>query len=317
MWSLALELNEQRQVTRGDTTRLCDAIRRGADLRVGTAFRHNEHIDTASANDELILERMDFRVTYLIGDSWTAGIENLRMPVALPDGFGPRASMSFFLYNQDGNQAIARPFLDGPPVSGPRSVDQIPAGVGSDSSPPSGMLAQDPTMPRMQILSMADTETNAPSHHFIYDFDYYRFFVCDRWREVLAHDEQGAVISGSFQELVAAVQAGCEVKVAIRGLCSDLGEGPDHEVFVHTGPCYEYTRSGFLIAAAQPLVRARASMPLIYRSHAWDFGWVTLRTDGSVARWLCDPYTLRYNKSWTRHALRWFVDDLYAKDGSE
>ena len=31
-------------------------------------------------------------------------IETLRMPVSLPDGFGPRPSMSFFLNNQDSNQ---------------------------------------------------------------------------------------------------------------------------------------------------------------------------------------------------------------------
>src|SRR5262245_6004460 len=294
MWKKVLELNEQRQPVEGSVEELRTAIRRGADLRIGTAFRHNEHIDTTSVNGELIREHMDFRVTYLLDDRWAAGIETLRMPVSLPDGFGPRASMSFFLYNQDGNQAIGRPYLDG----------QSAAVLGAQSAP-----GHDQVMPRLRMLSAADEETNAPSHHFIYAFDYYRFFVRDRWREVLAHDEEGGAISGSLADLIAAVNAGQEVKVGIRGLCADLGCGPAHEVFVHLGPCYHYTRSGLLIGAAHPLVRVRPAIPLVYRSGAWDFGWVIARTDGFVARWLCNPYTLKFSKSDSRHSIRWFVDD--------
>jgi hypothetical protein len=294
MWTKVLELNEHRKPVHGSTLALCDAIRRGADLRIGTAFRHNEHIDTSSQNDELIREHMDFRVTYLLDDRWAAGIETLRMPVALPDGFGPRASMSFFLYNQDGNQAVGRPFLDG----------ESPA-PGKNASAPKNDLA----MPKMQVLGAADEDTNAPSHHFVYAFDYFGFFVCDRWREVLSHDEKGRVLSGSLDDLVAAVNAGREIKVGIRGLCQDLGDGPAHEVFVHVGPCYHYTKSKFLIGAANPLVRVRPAIPLVYRSRAWDFGWLTARTDGFIARWLCNPYTLRFAKSSARHAVRWFADD--------
>jgi hypothetical protein len=293
MWKIALELNEQRQVVRGDGETLARAIRRGADLRVGTAFRHNEHIDTASQNGEVIREHMDFRVTYLLDDHWVAGIETLRMPVALPDGFGSRASMSFFLYNQDGNQAIARPYLDG----------RAPSPAGADP-----VSLDDLSMPRMKVFSAADAGTNAPSHHFIYAFDYYRFLVCDRWHEVLSHDEQGNVVSGSLETLVEAVDRGSEVKIGIRDLCSDLGEGPAHEVFVHLGPCYHYTRSAFLVGAAHPVVRVQPSIPLLYRSRTWDVGWLTARTDGHVARWLCNPYSLRFHQSFARHAIRWFAD---------
>lgn len=288
-WQNVLELNETRQCAGGSDVDLCDAIRNGADLRIGTAFRHNEHIDTASDNAEIIREHMDFRVTYLIDDRWTAAVETLRMPVELPDGFGPRASMSFFLYNQDGNQAVARPFL-------------APASAAPAAQP-------EPPMVRMHLHSTADDDTNAPSRHFIYDFDYYRFFVCRRWRQVLAHDAHGEVVSGSLDDLAAAVNEGREVKVAVRDLCADLGSGPSHEVFVHIGPCYHYTESRFMVGAANPLVRIRPGMPMVYRSHAWDFGWITVRTDGHVARWLCDPYTLQFTKSETRHALRWFTDD--------
>lgn len=39
-WQVALELNEDRECVRGSAEALCDAVRRGADLRIGTAFRH-------------------------------------------------------------------------------------------------------------------------------------------------------------------------------------------------------------------------------------------------------------------------------------
>ena len=33
-----------------------------------------------------------------------------------------------------------------------------------------------------------------------------------------------------------------------------------------------------------------------------------LRTDGHVARWLCDPYTLKFCRDSGRYAIRWFVN---------
>ena len=83
-WICVLEQNRQRQQVAGSKTALRDAICAGADLRVGTGFLHNEHIDTTSDCNELIRKVMDFRVTYLLDNHWVAGIETLRMPIALP-----------------------------------------------------------------------------------------------------------------------------------------------------------------------------------------------------------------------------------------
>lgn len=44
--------------------------------------------------------------------SLRAGSMISRQPVERPEGFGPRPSRSCFLYNQDGSQAIACPYLD-------------------------------------------------------------------------------------------------------------------------------------------------------------------------------------------------------------
>ncbi len=291
-----LTLNGDRSLRSGSFAALADAIRRGADLRIATTFRHNEHIDTGSDSTELVQEVAEFRVTYLLDDSWSAGIMTLRQPVELPEGFGPRPSLSCFLYNQDGSQAVARPYLDGAPAT---------AGIGP--SP----LDDHSAMPRYHQQDSWDAGTNAPSSNFIYDFDSYSFLVNDRWREVLSHAADGAVLSGSVAALADAFAEGRPVKLGIRGLCADLGEPGvgtlDHELFIHAGSCYYYTERGLFMSGTHPLVRVRPAIPLRYQSRAWDFGWLMARSDGKVARWLCDPYTLEFHKSAGRYAMRWFV----------
>lgn len=291
-----LTLNGDRSVREGSFAALADAIRRGADLRIATEFRHNEHIDTTSGSPELVREVAEFRATYLLDDRWSAGIMTLRQPVDLPDGFGPRPSMSFFLYNQDGQQAIARPYLDGLPATGARG----PAALDDHSA-----------MPRYHQHDSWDAGTNAPSSNFIYDFDHYQFWVNDRWREVFAHAADGTPVIGSLDELAEAFTRGSPIKLGIRGLCDDLAEPSEsaigHEVFVHAGSSYYYTERRLLMTGTHPLARVRPAIPLRYTSGGWDFGWLMARTDGHVARWLCDPYTLAFHKSAGRYAMRWFV----------
>jgi hypothetical protein len=295
-WRAALELNNRREVTGGDPEGLCAALQRGADLRIYTEFVHNEHIDPASNNHELIREVSEFRATYVVDGHWGAGIMTLRQPISLPNEFGPRASMSFFLYNQDGQQAIARPYLDGSPHSdatGPAPLDDWSA------------------FPKYHQQDGWDAGTNAPSSNFVYDFEVFRYFVCDDWQEAFAHDAQGGVLAGSIENLTEAFEDGAEIKVGIRNLCADLDgsteQALDHEVFVQAGPGYYYTEQRLLITGTHPLVRVRPGIPLRYSSRGWDFGWLMPRTDGHVAMLLYDPYTLRVQRRSGQFALRWFV----------
>lgn len=289
-----LTLNADRSARSGSVTALADAIRRGADLRIGTSFRHNEHIDTGSGDNELIEEVAEFRETLLIEDRWSAGIMTLRVPVELPTGFGPRPSMSFFLYNEDGTQAIARPFLDGQPPTGtpgPSPLDDVG------------------DMPKYHQFDSWDAGTNAPSQNFVYEFDSFRYLVNDRWREVFSHNAEGRALGGSIDVLAEAFVRGLPVKVAIRGLCDDLADGPapDHEVFVHGGSCYYYTDRKLFVTGTHPGVRLTPAVPLRYGSGNWDFGWFVARSDGHLERWLVDPFTLSFRRSSARHAMRWFV----------
>jgi len=244
----------------------------------------------------LIKEVSEFAATYLIDDRWVAGIMTLRQPISLPDGFGPRPSMSFFMYNEDGQQAIARPFLDGGPIEG--EIGPAPLDDRSD-------------MPKYHQLDNWDAGTNGPSHNFIYDFEVFRYDVCDNWTELFAHDAAGSPLSGSIDALTDAFAQGCEVKVGIRGLCADLAGAEentlDHELFIKVGPGYYYTEQKLFIAGAHPLVRVAPAIPMRYRSRNWDFGWLMPRTDGFLAQLIYDPYTLRHRRAEGHYAMRWFA----------
>lgn len=293
-WQSALSLDESLNVTYGSPENLLLRASRGADLRIATSFRHNEHIDTSSDNPDLIEEVMDLRVVYVLENRWVAGVTTLRQPVELPHGFGPRPSMSYFLYNQDANQGIARPYLDGPPVAG---------------TPGPSTLQDHSAMPRYHEFSRFDDGTNAPCSNFRYDFDEYRFLVKDDWYEVLHHDEHGHVLSGSLQDLYRAFRHGMEFKVAIHNLATDLAPPHaavmSHDVIVQGGAGYFYTGEKRFLLATHPVVRIAPSIPLQYASENWDVGWYLCRTDGYVAGLIYNPRTLVPRRTFTRHALRW------------
>ncbi|MBL8851036.1 MAG: hypothetical protein JNG89_15260 [Planctomycetaceae bacterium] len=293
-WRTVLTLDDRMRTVAGGTAELREAIARGADLRIYSEFRHNEHIDVDSSDDDLVQETMDMRATYVVDGRWAAGIITLRQPVSLPDEFGPRPSLSLFLYNEDGSQAIARPHLDGPPVNAPQGM----------SSP-----GDHSRMPRYVEHDRWDDGTNGPSSNFTYAFDTLRYFVREDWRLVLHHSADGAVIAGSHDELADAFARGVEWKVGISGLCDDLaadGEELPHQVYIQCGSCYLYTRGKRLIAATHPVARVCPAVPLRYQSGNWDYAWLVARTDGHVARLSYDPYTLRPTRASGRHEIRWF-----------
>ena len=296
-WICALKLDKERKIVEGSTEALKEAVGHGADLRSYLEFIHNEHIDLTSDNAERVPEVAEYPVTYVLEDSWVAGIMSLRQPIHPPVGFGPRPSMSFYVINQNAQKGFARPFLDGVPSHGKPGRSQT----------------EDPTdMPKYHTQDNWDSETNAPSSNYTYDFEVYRFCVCDTWQEVLSHDAEGKVISGSLERLREAFVEGCGVKVAVTDLCSSLTQPGasvpvKHEVFVATSSGCYYASEGILLAGSHPVIRIKPAIPLRYESGSWDFGWLVLRTDGRVVYRRCDPYTFAFKDIDERHAIRWFV----------
>jgi len=295
-WRCALELNAARKPIAGSKKILTEAIRRGADLRILTEFIHGEHIDPTSSITEIIREVSEFAVTYLLKDSWVAGMMSLRQPISLPNGFGGVSSMSFFMYNQNGQQAIARPYLDGVPRKGT---------MGNAS------FEQPQNMPKYHIINKWDEDTNAPSSNFIYDFEVFRYVVNDSWQEVLSHNASGNIRSGSLKDLTNAFSEGCDVKIGISGLCNDLAdtssEVVDNELFVKTGWTYYYTDQKLFMVGSHPVIRCKPGIPLQYESRGWDFGWLMVRSDGHVVYRRCNPYSLKFSDVKYRLPVRWFV----------
>jgi hypothetical protein len=299
-WTLALELASDRTTRQGSEAALVASLERGADLRVYTEFVFEEHIapggDGDPSHDGLIREVIDFRETIVVDHALAAGITTLRQPLAPPVGFnGTAAKMSYFLYQSDGRQACANVILDGSVASmsispGVRSVIPSPA-----------------EMPKMSAEVQYDQGTTGPSRNFVYDMEVYRFFVRDDWDELLAVDERGRAIRGSIDAVEAAQVAGREIKVGIRDLCADLGEGPAHEVFSSLGSGFFHTRMRLYAALTHPLVRVAPARPVVYRSFGWDVAWVHVRTDGEAVVRVLDPYTRRFADRAARFAMRWFA----------
>ncbi len=299
-WVCALELDSRRAVVGGSPAKLAAAIRRGADLRIYTEFIHEEHIGPTGRPESrdpsqsgLMKEVIDFRTVYLLGSSHVAGITMLRQPVEATLGFfGSQPKMSFFLYNMDGHQACASLVLD----------DQ------SAARPGRNLVAPSPAeMPKMSPEERFDLGSTGPSRNFIYEMERYRYFIRDDWNEILAHDGEGRVLRGSFAGIERAQEEGRDIKVAFTGLCTDLGAGPEHEVFSLAGSTYLHTVRKSYATLAHPLVRVAPAVPLKYGSGNWDVAWVFVRTDGYVIQRVLNPYTRKFEDRPGRLACRWFA----------
>jgi hypothetical protein len=166
-------------------------------------------------------------------------------------------------------------------------------------------------MPKMGDQEFFDIGTTGPSRNFVYDMETYRYIVRDDWQEILAHDADGRVASGSFDALEAAQIAGREIKVAVSDLCADLApagaDPPPHEVFTLLGSGFVHARAGLYVTLTHPLVRVAPSIPVRYSSGGWDVAWVFLRTDGQARIRRIDPYTRQWEDRPARFACRWFV----------
>jgi hypothetical protein len=297
-WQLGLELASDRSVAAGSQQELVRALERAGDLRIYTEFRFEEHIapggDGDPTHDGLIREVIDFRETIVVDGALGAGVTTLRQPLEPPFGFnGRQPKMSYFLYQSDGRQACANLLLDASPVTG------LPGTSETAPTPPA--------MPRMSPEVRYDQGTTGPSRNFVYDMERYRFFVRDEWQELLAADADGRPVRGSSDAIEDAQVAGREIKVGIRDLCADLGEGPGHEVFSLLGSGFFHTRMRLYDALTHPLVRVAPAIPLEYRSFGWDVAWVHVRSDGEAVLRVLDPYSRQFADRPARFAMRWFA----------
>ncbi len=291
----ALVLDSSRNLLEGSSSSLTEVLLRGADLKIETIFRHDEHMDIHSPIKDHVREISEFHETMVVDGRWGAGFMTLRQPADVPFAFGSRPSLSLFLYNQDGTQATARPYLDGSPITGVKGPN-----------PPALYTEHD----KMNYISCFDEGTNAPSINFAYAFDSFRYLVRDAYAELLHHDGEGNVLSGSLDGLMEAYRTGADIKVGITGLCDGLPGGQElsNEVFVRLSYGYHYQESDLFVAETQPFVRVAPGIPLTYATDNWDYCWAIPHTDGKVSVLALDPYTLGFSRQELRCSIRWFAE---------
>jgi hypothetical protein len=289
-WETILELDSNRKVVFGGEKALAEKVRKGCDLRVATVFRHNEHVDPASSNDELIEETGDFSQSVLLNGCWSAAFMTLRQPVSIPAGFGKIPSLSLFLYNQNGQQAMARLSFAGkieePAVSEPEN------------------------MPKMHVQGIFDNASTGLSKNFIYDFDEYRFLVNDSWTEIYSNSCFGECNGGNIDELGLLCRQGYKIKVSVSGLFTYQWGGGDigDEIFIHGGSSYYYTKQKLMILNTHPFVSVPPGMPLLYSSEKWSYGWLIVRSDGYSVIRSYNPFTCKFADYETRFSIRWFAN---------
>ena len=289
-WICPLRYNERREIIFGSLHALAEMISHGADLKGYTTFDYGEHMSVPDSREGLVQEIMCFSNVYLLEDKQVAGIQTTRYPANCSLGFGGTPSLSFFVNNANCQNGVGRLFLD----------DR--RGVAKPATDFAG---------KYKVINAWDTNSPCPSENFTYDFGEYAWWVSDTWQEVLAHDVNGNISSGSLLQLQNAFRTGASIKVGIKNLCADLvlpGQMPiAHEVFVELHSIYNHEQSGFLGGESQPLVRIAPGNPLRYKSNNWNCGWVLPRTDGIVHQLIVNPYTHEFIRTEGRFSMRWFV----------
>jgi hypothetical protein len=159
--------------------------------------------------------------------------------------------------------------------------------------------------------------THVANHPFTQGADrqwlsqHYRWWSNDSWSQVCAHDAHGQVTHGDWRNIRTAANDGCAVKVGISDLWSYLIP-PDqpavpHEVFIECGVQFAHADGGFFATLTIPTLMVRPCRPLKFSGEAFAPGWLLVRSDGNVCRQTLDPSTRQWQRTWARHAIRWFV----------
>jgi len=273
-WVELCRIGRDFQPIAGDVTAVAQALRRGADLRRFSTY--------SPQTIGLVEETMTLQTTWLFDNEHVGGLATLRQPVHCAVDFEFKPSLAYWIFNVTAPSGMAIVPLDGQPADAATGnwvrVVNHPFTKGADIEWLSGQ---------------------------------YRWWVRDDWREIYAHDEQGQTIQGSSQDIQRAANDGCALKVGIKDLWSYLmpagQEAPTHEVFLECSVQFAHIDKNFFGALTTPTFLVQPCKPLQFHGQAFAPGWLLVRTDGRICRQTLDPTTMQWQRSWTKHAIRWFA----------
>jgi hypothetical protein len=159
-----------------------------------------------------------------------------------------------------------------------------------------------------QVKWMPDGSVFDEQQTFAYGV--YRWYVCDRWRVVYEHDEEGRAVAGDLDELHEAIRTGRSMKVGVRqfhGLATDDTSGPEQVSFV---------------SVMQPLIsegHAGANCDFVLDCvPKWPFefadglhvGMIWPRTSGRIICHLVRPGEMPFRRFEVQRAMQWLIADV-------
>jgi hypothetical protein len=140
-----------------------------------------------------------------------------------------------------------------------------------------------------------------------YPYGIYRWFVCDRWRLVYEHDENGNRLFGDLEELKAHVRQGRTLQVGIRqlfGLAEPATPAPEHISFLTT--MQPVIQQGHILSNCDLVLIGPARWPF-----TWEEGlhvsFLQPSTSGEVICYLAEPGKLPFRRIVPRRGMQWFV----------
>ena len=273
-WTELCRVNGDFTATSDQVAAVAEAVRHGADLR-----RFSIYDPKATG---MVEETMTLQTTWVFDDDHVGGLATLRQPVDCALGFGSTPCMAYWIFNVAAPSGMAMVPLDGCPVNNP-----------------TGKWVQVENHPFIQ-----GTDTQWLSKE-------YRWWARDDWQEIYTHDEQGRPSQGTWSDVRKAANAGCVLKVGIRNpwtyLNSEVQPPLDHEVFMECGVQFSHLEADFLGALTIPTLLVKPCKPLKFSKESFAPAWILARTDGRVCRQTLDPSTMQWQRTWTRHAIRWFA----------
>ena len=271
--SLLCKTNAQHTPVEGDVVAVADAVRQGADLRRFSTYQL-EHTG-------LVEETMTLQTTWVFDAGNVGGLQTLRHPVDAALGISMQPSIALWIFGVATPQHSAFVPLNGEPM---RNATEKWTQVHNDSY-------------------SAEEGDFVPGR--------YEWWARRDWELICVHDEDGNPSLGSWKAMREAVGDGCILKVGIKNLWSYLtpaGDEPlEHEVFIECTTDFCHVDEKFFGALTQPTFLLQPCVPLMFTGENFAPGWLVVRSDGKVQRQVLNPSTMQWNRTWDRHAVRWFA----------
>jgi len=143
-----------------------------------------------------------------------------------------------------------------------------------------------------------------------YDYGVYRWYVCDRWRVVYEHDEQGQPVSGDLAELHECIRTGRSMKVGVRqfnGIQHDDPSGPAHLSFLSV--MQPLIADGHAGANCDFVLACAPRWPFEF-ADGMEIGMIWPNTSGRILCHLVRPGELPFRRTEVNRAMQWLIADV-------